>query len=531
MIFSPTNRFTRHTQGVSGLVKVAVAHKKRTSHQTGLMSGSLEAWKMLDLVIQIMFCLGENGDVLPTSGMWFSRITGLKPDHICANIAMVVVQACASAVEMAKFLRSGHYTPEDKNLCLYLEKIGRFHHARLAMLKKILSAVCTGGQLDSITLQNCISGNKFHYYEHIRLAREIYGVDIRIFDTESSEKLHQTSVVIPHRKGSKRIAGKQRNMLRYFKRGLFIEKFGKSEQKETGKTLTFDEDIGRAFSALGSYKYNQLVFDDCRKRWSFMPGLSEYYFHPLMTTKQLASSILDIKVDYECNDDARFSLYLMEKISCKEDTGEDWNIYCTQNYNASQYVPGSKVEDFMKTWSVVTAVVNGKDGHIMHCLVLAILFVECELSDGKYNSFHLIVSPLEYSDTVGVLPYDYVKHCLDETGNLEMFTISCKDDVIDGAFAVPVIRGLSGDYNSELDNLENKDRTFIVVAKSRFTFPRDHLLTPAMYSEEYAHFFHTETEVEHMILANEMHRPLYDATDVHVEDSYVHSDSSSVSSV
>ena len=118
------------------------------------MSGSLEAWKTLDLVIQIMFCLGDTGDVLPNTGMWFSRITGLKPDHICANIAKVVFQACVSAVEMAKFLRSGHNTPEDKNLCIYLETIGRcFHHARLAMLKKILSSVCTGVPFDSITLR------------------------------------------------------------------------------------------------------------------------------------------------------------------------------------------------------------------------------------------------------------------------------------------------------------------------------------------------------------------------------------------
>ena len=77
----------------------------------------------------------------------------MRPDHICANIAMVVTQACALAVEMAKFLRSGHYTQEDKYLGLYLEKIGRFHHARLAMLKKILSSVCTGVPFDSITLR------------------------------------------------------------------------------------------------------------------------------------------------------------------------------------------------------------------------------------------------------------------------------------------------------------------------------------------------------------------------------------------
>ena len=101
------------------------------------MSGSLEAWKMLDLVIQFMFSIGDTGDILPNNGLWFSKMTGLNSDHICANIAEVVTQACASAVEMAKFLRSGHYTSEDNSLCIYLEKIGRFHHARLALLKKI----------------------------------------------------------------------------------------------------------------------------------------------------------------------------------------------------------------------------------------------------------------------------------------------------------------------------------------------------------------------------------------------------------
>jgi len=114
--------------------------------------------------------------------------------------------------------------------------------------------------------------------------------------------------------------------------------------------------------------------------------------------------------------------------------------------------------------------------------------------------------------------------------HLEMYTISCKDDVIAGAFAVPVIRGLGGDYQSDIDNLEYKDRTFIVVAKSRFTFPRDHLLTPAMYNAEYPHFFHTEQEIDDMIVANNMQRQVEDITDGHVEDSCVHSDTSSVRS-
>ena len=492
------------------------------------MSGSLEAWKMLDLVIQFMFSIGDTGDILPNNGLWFSKMTGLNSDHICANIAEVVTQACASAVEMAKFLRSGHYTSEDNSLCIYLEKIGRFHHARLALLKKILYSVCTGVGFESFTLQNSISGNKFHYYEHIRLARELYGVDIRIFDTELSEKLHQVSVVTPHRNGSKRIAGKQRNMLRYYKRGLFIEKFGTSEQKDGPKTLEFQEDIGRSFFALGRYKYNQLIYDNKCRRWSIQSDISEFYFHPLMTTKQLHATCQSIQLVYECEDPTSYEFFLMEQITCKEDKHEGWNIYCSQHFNRAQYVPGPTISDLTKSWSIITAVINGKGGLVMHCLVLAIIYVECELSDGKYNSFHLVVNPLQFSDHVGGLPYDYVEHCFDVNGDLEMFTISCKDDVIDGAFAVPVLRAHGSDYCSEIEDEEVVGKQWIVVAKSRFDFPRDHLLTASMFNMEYPKLFITEVDIEKIITMHDMRRTREDIieTDVHLDISSVHSDES-----
>jgi hypothetical protein len=512
---------------LSGLVKVAVAYKKKAGHQTGLMSGSLEAWKMLDLVMQIMFSISDTNDILPNNGVWFSTMTGLAGDHICANISMVVTQACASALEMAKFLRSGHYTSDDRSLGIYLEKIGRFHHARLALLKKILYCVCTGVGFETVTLQNCISGNKFHYYEHIRLARELYGVDIRIFDTESSEKLHQTSVVIPHRNGNKRIAGKQRNMLRHFKRGLFIDKFGKSE--DSPKVLEFEEDQTRSFLALGRYKFNMLVFDYSKQGWTFQADITEFYFHPYMTMKQLASTIQDIQSDYGCIDNARYQFYLMEQISCKEDKEEDWSIYCSQHYNATQYVPGATSPDIISTWSIVTAELNGKGGVIMHCLVLAIIYVECELSDGKFNSFHLVVNPLKFSDEVGVLPYDYVEHSFDSEGHLEMLTISCKDDVIDGALGIPVLTGTGSNFDTKVNIRDSVQRQWIVVAKSRYSFPREHLSTPSMYNDQYPTSFPTSAVLDDLIYANSMQRTPDVTSDGILDDYSIHSQCSSSS--
>ena len=77
-------RLTRHTEGVSGLIK-SCSGKKKGKRDTGLLSGSLEAWKMLDLVMQMMFSIGESGHIIPNDIDWFPRMTGLSSNHICAN--------------------------------------------------------------------------------------------------------------------------------------------------------------------------------------------------------------------------------------------------------------------------------------------------------------------------------------------------------------------------------------------------------------------------------------------------------------
>ena len=150
---------------------------------------------MLDLVMQMMFSIGESGHIIPNDNDWFPRMTGLSSNHICANPTIVILSACASAIEMAKLLRSHFYSDSDTNLIRYLEKIGRFHHARLAYLKQILFTTINRGDVSTLCIHSAISGNKHHYYTHLRMAREVYGADIRIFDTEASEKLHQLSVV------------------------------------------------------------------------------------------------------------------------------------------------------------------------------------------------------------------------------------------------------------------------------------------------------------------------------------------------
>jgi len=472
-------RFTRHTEGVSGLIK-SCSGKKKGKRDTGLLSGSLEAWKMLDLVMQMMFSIGESGHIIPNDIDWFPRMTGLSSNHICANPTVVILSACASAIEMAKLMRSHFYSESDTTLIQYLEKIGRFHHARLAYLRQILFTTINRGDVSTLCIHSAISGNKHHYYTHLRMAREVYGADIRIFDTEASEKLHQLSVVRSHKVGSRRNAGKQRNMLRVFKRAKTIEKFEMYTNLRSGEdddiSAGEDKEEERVFNALSSFRSNKLII--INGDWGLNPEDSDFFFHPIISLDNLHNSIKTIKGIFGIEDNTSYEFHLMEQISCTDLQNEKWSIFCSQHHDRNALIPGAD-EDFIHKWSFVTANVRDADGSsaVRHCLVLAIIYVECTMIDGTYVGIHLLVAPLESVEDGGILPYDYVQVCSTLKGKVYMETITCKTDVIDGAFVVPILCGRGSDYlsNTDIDENDLSKHQWVVIPKSRFSFPRPHL--------------------------------------------------------
>ena len=120
---------------------------KGTTHDTGLLSGGMEAWKLKSLLLQLLLSIGEKGHIVPN-----------KTDH----------------------------------------------HIRLQILKRILFHKMKTGETVVPNIRDIKGGNKEHYFFHYKEAIKQLGPDVRLWDTEHSEKLHQPAVKEAHRKSSKR---------------------------------------------------------------------------------------------------------------------------------------------------------------------------------------------------------------------------------------------------------------------------------------------------------------------------------------
>ena len=185
--------------GIPDFHKVFASHLFKTEAQkgirkgaqeTGLLSGGIESWKLKSLLMQMMFSIGEQGDLLPNTANWFAEKTNLSRQFFCANITEVVLSACASALEFSTMLKAGSTTKEHLVVLDYVEKVTHYHHIRLAVLKRILHGLAKSGSVIVPELSIMKTGNKEHYFWHLKEAIKKFGPDIRIFDTEASEKLH-----------------------------------------------------------------------------------------------------------------------------------------------------------------------------------------------------------------------------------------------------------------------------------------------------------------------------------------------------
>jgi hypothetical protein len=101
---------------------------RKGAPETGLLSGGIESWKLKSLLMQMMFSIGEQGDLLPNTSNWFSEKTSLSKQYFCANITKVVLSACASALEFSTMLKAGSTTKGHLVVLDYVEKVTHYHH-------------------------------------------------------------------------------------------------------------------------------------------------------------------------------------------------------------------------------------------------------------------------------------------------------------------------------------------------------------------------------------------------------------------
>jgi hypothetical protein len=167
MLYRPT----RFASGISKLIKTETLKGNRgTTHDTGLLSGGMEAWKLKSLLLQLLLSIGEQGHIVPNNAQWFQKKTGLSKRLFIANITDVIISASSTALQFAVMLRAKRTSKQHLECLDYMEQVTHYHHIRLQILKRILFHKMKTGQTVIPNIKDIKGGNKEHYFYHYKEA-------------------------------------------------------------------------------------------------------------------------------------------------------------------------------------------------------------------------------------------------------------------------------------------------------------------------------------------------------------------------
>ena len=126
------------------------------------------------------------------------------------------------------------------------------------------------------------------------------GPDVRLWDTEHSEKLHQSTVKEAHRRSSKRFDGKQMSMALKYKEVQVITKYKKmvtsSPLPDTKEDVKGDV---RVFEAADTFSSNSMIYDTKTKMWKVSTEDQLLHYHPLLTPQLLHKQIRRLQQRYK----------------------------------------------------------------------------------------------------------------------------------------------------------------------------------------------------------------------------------------
>jgi hypothetical protein len=299
------------------------------------------------------------------------------------------------------------------------------------------------------------SGNKEHYFYHYKEAIKRLGPDVRLWDTEHSEKLHQTAVKEAHRRSSKRFDGKQMSMALKYKEVQIITKY-KKMVKGT-KLNDTNEDVKRdvrVFEAADTFSSNSMIYDTKTNMWKVSTEDHLLHFHPLLTPKLLHKHIRRLPQRYRDQYPGEFEFHLMEKLKVNEPEGtEDWMLRCTQHHNRNYHMEGDGMADYVSVWNAVSCNIEDGDGEIETriCLVLAIVYMEILMDEAEHNiaATFVIAAPMEDSGVHMQIPYEHLKLCMEGSNEVVLECLNAKQRIVDPVFISTSIPFPQSDYDTD----------------------------------------------------------------------------------
>ena len=171
------NHQYRFYDGISQLFKSSW-NTKGTETTGFFANGSLEAWKLPILLMQLIFCI--NKDVCPFNSNW-STLNNLRHKW---NVGRVVVNSLTSVFSLHLCCRMKVSTSDKMSELHNMITNARAHLSLLRLMKQDLMTE------DTISKDKEYGGIKHHMAEHFGRNKSEWGFDYRSLDTELSEKEH-----------------------------------------------------------------------------------------------------------------------------------------------------------------------------------------------------------------------------------------------------------------------------------------------------------------------------------------------------
>jgi hypothetical protein len=179
LIVFPNKPIFRWFQGISHLFKSSWRAKGNAA--TGYFAnGSIEGWKLPQLLLQLIFCINKN--VCPFEANW----TNGRSIKRKWNVGRVITNSLTAVLELHFCCRMKVLSENaiDSSLSDVINN-ARTHMSLLRLLKQDLKS--------TLMKDTEYGGIKHHLVAHLPFYKKWFGADQRTYDTELSEKQHKVS--------------------------------------------------------------------------------------------------------------------------------------------------------------------------------------------------------------------------------------------------------------------------------------------------------------------------------------------------
>ena len=410
----PPCRMVKFVNGLQGIEKEKHKNRKITYYESNQLLGNFEGWKRPCLLFKMIFCIGTDDKLLPTSKKWMSNILVSNSEtkgHFkevpvfetsLVNMHSIALTTLVSLWELFMFSQAKDLSVTDIHTYHKVIRNSRYHMSRIHCILRHLDGT-------HFAYDQSI---KYHNLEH-HLCEQImeFGMDARI-DEEHGEAAHKEFVHIPYQMCSKRRELELIEMAQYVRRvqvANLLEDFFRKRiipvesafdnkpfrQNSFYVTLRIHEQREQNAVILCDQHCNELKDDEMRN-----------YLHPYLSP----NSLFDVLIHHWRQTNPRYlEGMLTGECICKIHTGitvvspeQSFKVYANPESVVNSNIR-KEYQEKCKKYSFVSALIEERQ---YICKVLCILSID--------NMEVTVVTKMVVVEEKNCLPYKQYRYPKDE---------------------------------------------------------------------------------------------------------------------